>query len=135
MISIKHQRASSVAEHAVGGGHRSGGVAVVEELRQWFGAGRDVAVEDRVAAWGVGPVPVDEPFEEDADHPQPLPLGVLRQGRGLGPGSGGEPHLVVLEVASGDVGDDGHLGLLGEPAGQLTQRVVGGRDAARGDKG
>ena len=33
-----------------GGGHEPGGVAVVEELRERFGAGWDVTVEDRVAA-------------------------------------------------------------------------------------
>ena len=49
-------------------------------------------------------------------------------------GSGGEPHLVVLEVAAGDVGDDGDVGVLGEPAGELTQRAVGGIDAARGEE-
>ena len=48
-----------------GGSHEPGGVAVVEELRERFGAGWDVAVQDRVAVGGVGPVPLDEPFEED----------------------------------------------------------------------
>ena len=62
-----------------GGGHQSGGVAVVEELGQRFGAGWDVAADDRVAGRGVGPVPLDDPFEEHAQHPQPLALCVLRQ--------------------------------------------------------
>jgi hypothetical protein len=42
-----------------GRGHELGRVLVVEELRQRLGPGRDVAVEDRVAAGGVGPVPVE----------------------------------------------------------------------------
>ena len=66
-----------------GGGHELGGVLVVEELRERLGAGRDVAVQDRVAARGVGPVPLDEPLQEDPDHPQPLALGVLGQRRAL----------------------------------------------------
>ena len=44
-----------------------GGVAVVEELGEWFGSWWDVAVQDRVAAGCVGPAPLDEPFEEDLD--------------------------------------------------------------------
>ena len=60
-----------------GGGHERGGLLVGEEPRERFGARRDVAVQDRVPAGRVGPVPLDEPLEEDADHPQPVPLGVL----------------------------------------------------------
>ncbi len=60
-----------------GGGHQPGGVAVVEKLRQRFGAGWDVTSDDRVAGGGVGPVPLDDPFEEHAQHPQPLALCAL----------------------------------------------------------
>jgi hypothetical protein len=113
-----------------GGGHELGGVAVGEELGQRFGPGWDVAVQDRVAAGCVGPVPLDEPLEEDPDHPEPLALSVLGQGRAAGSGLGGEPHLVVLDVAAGVVSDDGDVGVGDQPAGQLTQRAVGHVDAA-----
>ena len=105
---------------------------VGEELRQRLGSGRDVAVQDRVAGRGVGPVPLDEPLEEDPDHAEPLTAAVLRQALALVAGLGGEPHLVVLDVATSrstatmvDVGARGD-----EPAGELAQRAVGGVHAA-----
>jgi hypothetical protein len=58
-------------------GHERGGLLVGEELGDRLRAGRDVVVQDRVPSGRVGPVPFDEPLEEDADHPQPVPLGVL----------------------------------------------------------
>ena len=114
-----------------GRGHECGGVAVVEELRQRIGPWWDVTVEDRVPGGRVGPVPFDEPLEEDPDHPQPLPLRVLRHHRALGAGLGGEPDLVVLDVRAADLTDDGHVGVVDDPAGELTQRVVGRVDTAR----
>ena len=116
------------------GGHERGGLLVGEEPRDRLGAGWDVAVQDRVPARRVGPVPFDEPLEEDADHPQPVPLGVLGQQLVFVAGLGSEPHLVVLDVAAFDVGDDGHIGGGGEPAGELTQGRVGDLDAARGEE-
>ena len=61
-----------------GGGHQPGGVAVVEELRQRLGLLGDVPGDDRVAGRGVGPVPLDDPLEELAHGPHPLPVRVLR---------------------------------------------------------
>jgi len=93
-----------------GRGHERGGLLVGEELGDRFGAVWDVAVQDRVAAGRVGPVPLDEPLEEDPDHPQPLSLGVLRQRQpGGAAGLGGEPHLVVLDVTAFDAGDHRHF--------------------------
>ena len=63
--------------------HQLGGILVVQELGQRIGPRRDVAVEDRVASWGVVPVPLDEALEEDADHAEPLALGVLGQVRAV----------------------------------------------------
>ena len=59
-----------------GGGHQPGRVAVVEELGQRLGFFGDVPGDDRVAGWGVGPVPLDDPLEELADGPHPLPVGL-----------------------------------------------------------
>ena len=52
-----------------GDAHQPGGVAVVEDLRQRFGAGWDVAADDRVAGGGVGPASFDDAFEGHAQHP------------------------------------------------------------------
>jgi hypothetical protein len=105
----------------VGGGHQPGGVVVVEEAGQRFGAGRQIAAEDRVAQRSVGPVPLDDPFEEGTQRPQSLPLGGRREAA-VHAGLGGEPHLVVLDVVAGDGGDGGDLGVVDQPAGQLPQR-------------
>jgi hypothetical protein len=132
----EHLDHEAVAREPVGpgGGHELGGVLVVEELGERFWSGWDVAVEDRVAARRVGPVPFDEPLQEDADHAESLALGVLGQRRTAGSGLSGEPHLVVLDVSPGDVGDDGDVGVGCEPAGQLPQGVVGDINAARGEE-
>jgi hypothetical protein len=122
-----------IAGHVMcpGGGHERGALLVGEELGDRVGARRDVAVQDRVPSRGVGPVPFDEPLEEDADHPQPVPLGVLGQQLALLAGLGGEPHFVVLDVGALDVGDDRDVGGGGQPAGELAQGLVGDFDAAR----
>ena len=85
-----------------GGGHQSGGVTVVEELRERFGAGWDVATDDRVAGRGLGPVPLDDPFEEHPQHPQSLTLRARRQPVAAHPGPGDEPQLEVLDVGPAD---------------------------------
>ena len=119
----------------LGCGQQLGGVLVGEELGQRLGPRRDVAVEDRVPSVGLGPVPLDEALEEDPDHPQPLALGVLGQGRALAAGLGGEPHLVVLDVGPGDVGHRRHVGLGHQPPGQLAQGGVGHVHAAGSEEG
>ena len=42
--------------------HQLGGVLVAQELGQRIDPGWDVPVEDRVASWGVVPVPLDDPL-------------------------------------------------------------------------
>ena len=106
------------------------GLVVGEELRQRLGPGRDVAVQDRVVLVGLGPAPLDEPLQEDADHAQSLALGVLGEGWASGARLGGEPHLVVLDVGASDVGDHGDVGGGDQPAGELAERAVGDIDAA-----
>lgn len=115
----------------LGGGHERGGLLVCEELRDRFGAWWDVAVQDRVAAGSVGPVPLDQPLEEDADRSEPMPLGVLGEQLALLAGLGGEPHLVVLDVASFDVSNDRDVGGGGDPPRELAQRLIGDLDTAR----
>ena len=116
-----------------GGGHQPGGVTVVEELGQRLAARWDVATDDRVAGGGVGPVPLDDSFEEHAQHVQPLTLRGRRQTVAADAGLVGEPHLVVLDVTTTDVGDGPHVGVLEQPAGELPQRQIGGHDAVGGE--
>jgi hypothetical protein len=117
---------------AAGGGHQSSSLAVVEELRQRFRARWDVTADDRVAGRGVVPVPFDDPFEEHAQHPQPLPLGVRRQAVAVDTRSLVQPHLEVLDVAAADVSDGADVGVLEQPCGELTQSPIGTLDAVWG---
>ena len=64
---MSRSRGSAAARR---GGHQLGGVAVIEELGERVGAWWEVTADDRVAAWGVGPFPLDDPFEEHAEHPR-----------------------------------------------------------------
>ena len=91
--------------------HESGGVVVVEELRKGLRSWRDVPADDRVAGWSVGPVPLDDPLEEHAEHPKPLPLGVRRQ-RAVQAGLVGQPYLEVLDVVPPDQGDASDIRLI-----------------------
>ena len=100
-----------------GGGHELGGVAVVEELRQRLGFLGDVPGDDRVARRRIGPVPLDDPLEELADGPHPLPVRLLRDRLAAAAGLGGQPYLVVLDVIAADVTDRG------QPASVVIQRA------------
>lgn len=115
-----------------GGDHQFGCVAVVEELGERVGSWWEIAADDRVAAWGVVPFPLDDPFEEHAQRPEALALGVERQGgAGLVAGLGGEPDFERLVVVAADLGDrdDGGVGV--QEPGELAQRVVGDIDRQR----
>jgi hypothetical protein len=85
----------------------------------------DVAADDGVAHRGVGPVPLDDPLEEDAQHPQSLPLGVGGQRLPFDAAALGQRDLEVLDVVAADLGHGPHVGALEQPAGQEPQRVVG----------
>jgi hypothetical protein len=115
-----------------GGGHQPGGVAVVEELRQRLGFLRDVPGDHGVAGRGVGPLPLDDPLEELAEGPDPLPAGLFRD-RPACPG-GGRPQFEVLDVIAADVADCSQPGLVGHPAGEVAQRFLGRVDAGRGEE-
>jgi hypothetical protein len=86
-----------------GGCHEPGRVAVVQESGERVGAGRDVAADDGVAGRCVGPVPLDDPLEEHAQHPQPLTESVSGQ-RAVGAVLLRQPHLEVLDVIAADPG-------------------------------
>ena len=99
-----------------GGAHQPGRVAVVEELRQGLGLFRDVPGDHGVAGRGVWPVPLDDPLEELADGPHPLPVGLFRDRPACAPGAGGQPHFEVLDVIAADLADRPEPGLFGHPA-------------------
>ena len=113
-----------------GRGHEPGRVAVVEELRQRLGLLRDVPGDDRVARRGIGPVPLDDPLEELADGPHPLPVRLPADHLACRPVLASQPYLVVLDVITADIGDGRDPGLGDHPAGELAQRVLGSIDAA-----
>jgi hypothetical protein len=118
----------------LGGGHQPGGVAVVEELGQRLGLFRDVPGDDRVAGRRVGPVPLDDPLEERPDGADPLPVRLRRDDLAAGPGLGGQPHLVVLDVIAPHRGNTAQPGVGDHPPGELAQRVLRGIHAARGQE-
>ena len=117
-----------------GGGHQPGRVAVVEELGQRLGLFRDVPGDDRVAGRRVGPVPLDDPLEERPDGADPLPVRLGRDRPAAGPGPGGQPHLVVLDVIAAHRGDGLQPGVGDHPPGELAQRVLCSVHAARGEE-
>jgi hypothetical protein len=53
---------------------------------------------------GVRPVPLNDPLQEGAQGPQPLPVGVSRQGA-LDTRRTGRPDFVVLDVVAADTRD------------------------------
>jgi len=118
---LDHQPAPRVG--VVGeGGHELRRGRVVEELGEWFVGFREVAGEDRHPARCVVVVPVDDPFEERAQQTEAVADRGRSQCRGLLAGSGGEPHLVVLDVAAFDPSDR-HTGRVrcGDSAGEEPQ--------------
>ena len=64
-------RSNGAATAACGG--EAGGLRVVEEPRERIVGDGDIDREDRRAGRRVGPVPFDDPIEEAAQHPEPLP--------------------------------------------------------------
>jgi hypothetical protein len=72
---------------------------------------------------------LDDPLEELADGPHPLPVGFRGDRLAGAPGLGGQPYLVVLDVIAADVPDRGQVRLGDHPPGQLAQRAVGRIDA------
>ena len=103
---------------------RGGGV--VEGLGQRVVLAGQVAGEDRHPGRRVVPAPLDDPDEEHPQRAEPV-----RQGGGgepglVLPGPVGEPGLVVLDVAAGDLRDAGDLGCgLDQERGERAQREVG----------
>ena len=130
---LDHQPVAGISA-GPGGGHQLGGVAVVEELGQRLGLFRDVPGDDRVAGRRVGPVPLDDPLEELAYGPHPLPVRLGRDRLAAAPGLDGEPHLVVLDIITAHRGDTVQPGIGGQPPGELAQRVLRGVHAARGQE-
>ena len=74
-----------------------------------FGSGSsapgEVARVDRDAGGGVVVAPVDDPFEEGAQQPEPMRIVVGDQLAVALPGARCDPSLVGLDVAALDAGD------------------------------
>ena len=114
------------------GGHELGGGGVVEELRQRLVRLRQVTGEHRDSSWRVGVVPVDDPLEEGAQHPEVVADGLGGHGAAVAAGTGGEGDLVGLDVATLDRSHRraGRVGA-GDVAGELAQHERGGRHRRR----
>ena len=127
-----HGDAHQQALVALGGAQQFRGGGVVEGLGQRVVLAGQVAGEHRHPRRGLIPAPF---IEADEEHPQRAePVGDGRGGHpGLVlPGTAGQPGLVVLDVAAGDLRGAGHLGRgLDQKAGEAAQREVGAADAAR----
>jgi hypothetical protein len=127
---LDHEPVAGIAAGA-GGGHEPGCLRVVEELRQRLGLLRDVTVDDRVAGRRIRPVPLDDPLEEGAHHPQPLPMCLRRDRPATWVRLGRKPHLEVLDVVAAHRGDGVQAGVGHEPPRELAQRVLCDVDALR----
>jgi len=123
-----HQQALVVLR----GAQQFRGGGVVEGPGQRVVLARQVTGEHRHPGRGLIPAPF---IETDEEHPQRAePVGDSRGGqpRLVLPGPGGEPRLVILDVAAGDLRGAGHIGCgLGQEAGETAQREVGAADTAR----
>jgi hypothetical protein len=97
-----------------------------------FGSGSGFPRDHGVARRGVRPVPFNEPLEELADGPHPLPVRLRRDQPACAPGPGSQPHLEVLDVIAPEVTDSPLPGLGDHPPCEVTQRVVCCVDARRG---
>jgi hypothetical protein len=114
------------------GAEQPGGAGVVEGLGQRMVLAGQVTGEHRHLRRGLVPGPL---VDADKEHPQRAqPVGEGRGGhRGLVlPRTGGEPGLVVLDVAACHLRQGGDLGRgLGKECGERAQGQVGAADAAR----
>ena len=127
-----HGDAHEQALVVLGGAQQLRGAGVVEGFGQRVVLAGQVAGEHRHPGRGLVPAPLVEADEEHPQRAQPVGDGGGGQPRLVLPGAGGEPGLVVLDVAAGHLRDAGHLGRgLGEEGGERAQRQVGAADAAR----
>ena len=112
-------------------GHELGRRRIVEELRQWLIGLGDVTGENRHPARRVGIVPVDDPLEERAQHPEPVADRLGRR-RAATARAVGERELERLDVTPLHRGHRhtrriGH----GEMVGELAQGEPRAVDGAR----
>jgi hypothetical protein len=71
---------------------------------------------------------------ERPDGADPLPVCLGRDDLAAGPGPGGEPYLVVLDVIAAHGADAVQPGVGDHPPGELAQRVLRGVHAGRGEE-
>ena len=103
-------------------------LVVIEKLWEWFGAGWDVAVDDRVAAWCVVELPVDDPVEEHLHHSQALADRVRRQRLTSGEVDVGDAlEFERLDVRPIDVGGAANRRVVGDDPDTEPDEGVGDR--------
>jgi hypothetical protein len=107
-------------------GREAGGLRVVQEPRQRIVRDGDINREDRSSGRRVEPVPFDNPIEETAEHPEPLPDRVPSRHDTLDREVRREERLEALDVGAPDVDEPGHITVsCDEITGEAPQRVVG----------
>ena len=98
---------------------------VVEEAWERVIGDGDIDGEDRDPHRCVVPVPLDDPIEERAQHPEALPDRVPRRWLARGGDVGDEEQLEPFDMDSANIDEPAELGVLGdEEPGEATQRVV-----------
>ncbi len=98
-------------------------MGVVEEPGQRVIGDRDIDREDRHPHRCVGPVPLDDPIEEAAQHPEPLTDRVACRRDTLDGEMGGEEQLEPFDMGPADVDEPDDLGV-GSTRNPAKQRSV-----------
>ena len=89
-----------------------GGLGVVEEAWQRIISNRDIDTEDRDPNRGIGPVPLDDPVEETAQHPEALTDRVACRRHTFDGQMSGEEQLERFDVAAANIDEPGDVGEL-----------------------
>jgi hypothetical protein len=108
-----------------GCGGEAGGLDVVEEPWQRVVRNGDINGEDRDPHRCVVPVPLDDPIEEAAQHPETLPDRVARWGFAGRGDVGDEEQFELFDMDAANIDEPGQFGVCGddEPC-EASQRVV-----------
>ncbi len=116
--------------------HERRHLVVVQELRERLGSGRDIAVDDRVAARCVVELPVDDAVEEHLHEPEALADCVRCQrltGREVDVGDALE--FERLDVAAADIASASDRRVVNDhPEPEPDERVIHCQDRRRGQR-
>lgn len=99
---------------------------------QWFVCDREVAVEDQLAGWPVGGVPLVQAAEEAAEFAEAVADGVPVQRSSAGCRPFQQPVAIAFDMPPLEFGDAGDVCVFGcDQEGELPQRQLGVLHGAR----